>query len=112
MSAGRGSGLAAATTMSSWSAFATTTRSTSSVSSALRRSTVRRGSIRMMRARVPGSPLVSPTTSTASPVTTPARPSSRARVAGTSRSSGVPSNRSTCIRPRSTVSTRPGTASS
>ena len=53
MSAGRGSGFAAATTQSSWSAFATTTRSTSSVSSALRRSTVSRGRIRTIRASEP-----------------------------------------------------------
>ena len=42
MSRMRGSGFAAATTMSIWSAFATMTRSTSSVSSALRRSSVAR----------------------------------------------------------------------
>src|ERR1700716_4322657 len=51
--AGRGGGGSArATPMSSWSALATTTRSVGSVSSAVRRNTVRRGPRRTMRARV------------------------------------------------------------
>jgi hypothetical protein len=44
-------------------------RSTSSVSSALLRSRVVRGWMRTMRDREPSVPLVSPTTSTRSPVT-------------------------------------------
>ena len=91
----RGSGFAADTTMSIWSAFATMMRSTSSVSSALRRSSVDRSPIRTMRASVPGSPVVSPTRSTWSPVTTDLRRSSLARAAMISRSSAPPSSTST-----------------
>ena len=50
----RGSGLAAATTTTSWSALATTARSIGSVSSALRRSRVLRSWIFTSRARVSG----------------------------------------------------------
>ena len=56
-------------------------------------------------------PLVSPTSRTWSPTTTPCLPSSRARIAVTS--TGPPSGPSTrtVIRPRSTATTSPGTAS-
>ncbi|MCY1237303.1 hypothetical protein D9M72_499930 [compost metagenome] len=82
----RGSGLAAATTTTSWSAFATTARSMGSVSSALRRSSVRRSWIFTSRARVSGAPETSPTRDTKSPATTGERRSSRARAAITVRS--------------------------
>ena len=73
-------------TITSWSALATMTRSTGSVSSAERRSTDVRGSTRTTRARVPGSPEMSPASATRSPTTTLRRPSSRARIAVTGRS--------------------------
>ena len=79
----RGSGSARALTMTSWSAFATRTRSTASSSSALRRSTVLRSATSTMRARLPSSPDTSPTTRTRSPTTTPLRPSGRAFIAVT-----------------------------
>ena len=86
-----GSGLAAATTITSVSALATTARSIGSVSSALRRSRVLRSWILTSRARVSGSPLTSPTSETKSPATTGLRRSSRARAAMILRSPGVPS---------------------
>src|SRR5699024_12296214 len=64
-----GSGSVVAVTATSVSAFATTTRSVGSVSSDERRSTVVRGSTATIRARVPSSPLVSPTMLTRSPGT-------------------------------------------
>ena len=87
----RGSGLAAATTTTSWSALATTARSIGSVSSALRRRSVLRSWILTSRARVSGSPVTSPTRETKSPATTGLRRSSRARAAMILRSSEVPS---------------------
>ena len=107
----RGSGLAAATTMSIWSALATMIRSTASVSSALRRSKVDRSCTRTIRERLPSSPVVSPTSSTQSPVTTEYLPSSRALVATSSCSSGVFSATHTPYRPRSTLNTLPSTVS-
>src|SRR5699024_3747177 len=80
-------------------------------SSAERRSAVVRSSTRTMRASVPAVPLVSPTTPTRSPTTTAfraPRPSSRAFIATTR---PPPAGR-TVYRPRSTASTRAGTASS
>ena len=58
---GRGSGSARAVTMASWSALATTTRSYGSSSSAVRRRTEVRSSMRTMRARVSFLPDRSPT---------------------------------------------------
>jgi hypothetical protein len=78
--------LARAETTTSWSALATMTRSTGSVSSAVRRSTERRGESLTMRASASGLPEVSPTSSTSSPTTMPLRPSSRAFMATTTRS--------------------------
>ena len=80
---GRGVGSATAVTMTSRSALATTGLSVpaASPSSALRRSSVRRGSMRTMRASVPLRPDTSPTTATRSPTTTRPRPSSRAFMA-------------------------------
>ena len=72
--------------MTSWSALATMIRSTGSVSSAVRRSTVRRGATRTMRARESGPPETSPTSPASSPTTTLLRPSSRAFIAVTTRS--------------------------
>ncbi len=72
--------------MTSWSTPVTTTRSTGSVSSAVRRSVPVRSATRTTRASVSGSPEVSPTTETRSPTTMPARPSSRAFIAITTRS--------------------------
>ena len=80
---GRGGGSASAVTMTSWSALATMGRSTSSVSSALRRSIEERGSTRTIRASVPGRPDTSPTIRTRSPTMMPLRPSSRAFIATT-----------------------------
>ena len=104
MSRGRGSGSARAVTTTSWSALATRTRSTGSLSSAVRRSTEVRGSTRTIRASASTSPDTSPTSATRSPTTTPLRPSSRALIAITSRS---PSSATQVKRPRSTVRTRP-----
>jgi hypothetical protein len=70
-------------------------RSTSSVSSALRRSRVVRSRIRTIRARDPSSPLVSPTRSTRSPVTIAWSRNSRARVVVSTRSSAPSSSAST-----------------
>src|SRR4051812_18509274 len=108
----RGSGLAAATTITSWSALATTARSMGSVSSALRRRRVRRSWIFTSRARVSGAPVTSPTSETKSPATTGERRSSRARAAMTTRSSSESSPTTAVYRPRSTVMIRPVTASS
>jgi hypothetical protein len=88
----RGGGSASAETMTSWSALATMTFSCRpstvvSSSSAERRSTDVRSSMRTMRASAPSSPEVSPTIPTRSPTTTPRRPSSRARMAVTARPS-------------------------
>ena len=83
---GRGSGSASAVTMTSWSALATMIRSTGSVSSAVRRSSVLRGATRTMRARLSAPPEVSPTSPASSPTTTLLRPSSRAFIAVTTRS--------------------------
>ena len=74
----RGSGSASALTMTSWSAFATITRSTASSSSALRRRVVVRSDTSTIRASEPSSPETSPTTRTRSPTTTPLRPNGRA----------------------------------
>ena len=79
-----GGGSASAATITSWSAFATITRSYGSSSSAVRRSTVERSSTRTMRASVSAAPDTSPTTPTRSPTAMPLRPSSRARIAVTS----------------------------
>ena len=92
---GRGSGSAAAATISIWSALATMIRSTSSVSSALRRSIVTRGWMRTIRESEPASPEVSPTMSTRSPVTTECLRNSLARDAVTMCSARVPSPTST-----------------
>src|SRR5919112_6584332 len=108
----RGSGFAAATTTTSWSALATTARSTGSVSSALRRRRVLRSWILTSRARVSGSPETSPTRDTKSPATTGLRRSSRARAAMTVRSFPLSSPTTAVYRPRSTVMMRPVTASS
>ena len=72
----RGGGSASELTITSWSALATTTRSSRpstvvSSSSAVRRSTEVRSSIRTIRASAPASPEVSPTRPTRSPTTTP-----------------------------------------
>jgi hypothetical protein len=72
--------------MTSWSALATTTRSSRpsgvvSSSSAVRRSTEVRSPMRTMRASAPSAPDTSPTSATRSPTTTDLRPSSRARMA-------------------------------
>src|SRR6218665_475442 len=111
MSRTRGSGSRAATTMSNWSALATMIRSIASVSSALRRKTVRRGATRTIRASVPSPPVVSPTRSTRSPVTSEPCRSSLARVAVRVRSSVLFSPMRTVYRPRSTASTVPTVAS-
>src|SRR6478609_47475 len=108
----RGSGLAAATTTTSWSALATTARSIGSVSSALRRSSVLRSRIFTSRASVSGAPETSPTRETKSPATTGLRRSSRARAAMTTRSLSESSPTTAVYRPRSTVMIRPVTASS
>src|SRR6478609_887718 len=108
----RGSGLAAATTITSWSALATTARSTGSVSSALRRRRVWRSWIFTRRASVSGAPDTSPTSETKSPATTGDRRSSRARAAMTMRSLSESSPTTAVYRPRSTVMIRPVTASS
>ena len=107
----RGSGFAAATTITSCCAFATTTRSDGSVSSALRRRIEVRSPSRTMRARVSFAPEVSPTRSTKSPVTIAVRRSSLARAAMRVRSFSVPSSTTTDQRPRSTVMTLPRIAS-
>jgi hypothetical protein len=82
----RGGGSASELTMTSWSAFATTTRSSRpsgvvSSSSAVRRRTDVRSAMRTIRANAPGAPEMSPTSATRSPTTTDLRPSSRARIA-------------------------------
>ena len=105
----RGGGSASATTISSWSALATTTRSVGSVSSAVRRNTVRRSPRRTMRASVSARPDRSPTRPTSSPTTIEVRPNSRARMAVTTRSGSRPSAQP--HRPRSTVTTMPSWAS-
>ena len=107
----RGTGSASAHTITNWSALATSTRSAGSVSSADRRSTLRRGEIRTIRARVSGLPSVSPTRSTRSPTATARRPSSRARIAVTTCACLLPSSTRQVYRPRSTVVTNPVTAS-
>ncbi len=94
----RGGGSASALTITNWSAFATTTRSSRpsavvSSSSAVRRSTDVRSAMRTMRASAPGTPETSPTNPTRSPTTTDLRPSSRARMAVTTGSSGPASGR-------------------
>ena len=76
-----GSGLAAAITIKSWVAFATITRSTWSLSSALLRSRVFLGSMRTILAKPPSSPVVSPVSATTSPTTGPSLRNSLARVA-------------------------------
>ena len=91
----RGVGSASAVTITSWSALATSTRSAGSVSSAERRSTLRRSAIRTIRASVSAPPVASPTRSTRSPTATARRPSSRARIAVTTRSLFRPSSTST-----------------
>ena len=108
----RGVGEAAASTRTRRSAFATITRSTGSVSSALRRSTVARGSIRTIRASVSGAPETSPTTPTRSPGTMGRRRSSLARTHSTVTGSGPSSSTTHVYRPRSTATTRATTASS
>lgn len=105
----RGGGSASAATMSSRSALATTTRSNGSVSSAVRRSTVRRSATRTIRARVSTLPDRSPTMPTSSPTTIGVRPSSRARIVTTGRD-GSPSSTQP-QRPRSTDTTMPASAS-
>ena len=113
MSRGRGSGLARAETTTSWSALATIARSKGSVSSAVRRSSVRRSWMRTIRASDPSTPEVSPTMPTSSPTTTGLRPSSRARMAMTTRSGPAASAGTRVVhRPRSTAVTMPTTASS
>ncbi len=69
-----------------------------------------RGERRTMRARLPSEPELSPTTWTRSPTTIPLRPSSRARIAMTTRREPA-SSTSVVYRPRSTCVTRAGTAS-
>ena len=101
----RGGGSASAVTITSWSALATIGRSYGSSSSAVRRSTVSRSATSTIRASVPSSPEVSPTARTRSPTMTPVRPSWRALVALTSRSSIKIVNR-----PRSTVMIIPDSA--
>ena len=101
---GRGSGSASAVTMTSWSALATMTRSTGSVSSAVRRSVDRARldphdagqRVRSRRRRRRPAP-------TRSPTTTLLRPSSRAFIAVTMRSRpSSPAAASGAYRPRST----------
>ena len=87
----RGGGSASALTITSWSALATTTRSSRpsavvSSSSAVRRSTEVRSSMRTMRASAPGRAGDVADEPTRSPTTTDLRPSSRARIAVTSAS--------------------------
>lgn len=89
VSRGWGVGWVVAMTMPNWSALATRTRSTGSVSSALRRSTWARAATRTMRARS-SAPAPLPMQATRSPTTTARRPSSRALTA--SRRSGVGSS--------------------
>ena len=81
-----GGGSASAQTITSCSALATMTRSTGSVSSAERRSTVCRGRTLTTRASASGAPEVSPVSRTWSPTTTRRCPSSRAATAVTARS--------------------------
>ena len=106
MNRGRGGGLASAHTITSWSALATITRSTGSVSSAERRSADVRGRTRTTRASVPGAPEMSPASATRSPTTTLRRPSSRAFIAMTWWS---PIRQP--YRPRSTLATNASAAS-
>ena len=80
-----------------------------SVSSAVRRNTVRRSPRRTMRASVSGRPDRSPTMPTSSPTTIGVRPSSRARIAVTRWSGSRPSAHPQ--RPRSTVTTMASCAS-
>ena len=108
----RGTGSASAVTMTSWSALATITRSARSVSSAERRSTLRRSEIRTILARVSFSPEMSPTMSTWSPTAMARRPSSRARMAVTDLARVVPPSTRQVYRPRSTVITMPDVESS
>ena len=102
---GTGSGSATDMTTTSCPAFATTIRSIGSVSSAVRRSTEERSPTRTILASASTAPLTSPTTSTSSPTTTEVRRMGPARIATTSRSSTRQVNL-----PRSTATTRPGTA--
>src|SRR5215470_7397658 len=106
MSRSRGGGLASAHTITSWSALATTTRSTGSTSSADLRSTVLRGAILTTLASVPGAPEASPARLTVSPTTMLPRPSSRAFIAVT-----APSALTHRYLPRSTAVTNASTAS-
>ncbi len=80
-----GSGSASADTITIWSALATTTRSSGSVSSGERRSTLVRSCTLTIRASDPALPEVSPASSTRSPTTTEPLPSSRAFIAVRSR---------------------------
>ena len=112
MSRGRGGGSASAVTIPSWSALATMTRSTGSVSSAERRSTDVRGATRTMRDSVPGSPEASPARLTRSPTTTLPRTSSRAFMAVTCRSASSPPVRTQVYLPRSTAITNASAAPS
>ena len=100
----RGGGSASAVTTTSWSALATMTRSTGSVSSAVRRSTVVRGSIATMRASESGS--AGQVADDARPGRRPRptlRPSSRARMAVTAGAARP----GTVYRPRSTADHQP-----
>jgi hypothetical protein len=77
--------------MTSWSAFATITRSKGSVSSAVRLRVDVRGSTRTIRPNVSVRPETSPTMPTRSPTTTLRRPSSLAFIAVTSLPASAPS---------------------
>ena len=98
----RGSGASAATTITSWSIFATIVRSTCAESSTVLLNEFRRSVTATMRARLPCVPVTSPTIETQSPTTTDFGPSSRARIAVII----TPSSVIQVWRPRSTVVTK------
>ena len=104
----RGSGFAEATTINIWSMFAAMVFSNAPASSIVLDKEFFLGLTETMRARVPSLPDTSPTNPTWSPTTTEFLPSSRAFIALTSK----PEDRRHKVRPRSTVITCAGTASS
>ena len=106
----RGGGSASELTMTSWSALATTTRSSRpsgvvSSSSAVRRSTEVRSSMRTIRASAPGAPEMSPTSATRSPTTTRLAAEFAGPHRGDDHVVAVASVRTQLYRPRSTVIT-------
>ncbi|CAB4367097.1 unannotated protein [freshwater metagenome] len=102
MSPRRGSGFADATTIRSWSIFATIVLSTRAASSTVLLSELVRSLTVTIRASEPSTPVTSPTISTKSPTTTDFGPSSRAFIAVTT----VPSSVTHVVLPRSTVVTK------